>query len=160
MPVRPPTARSLSQLTQSGGPLHKQQLRIGRLRSTSEMAWLIVSASARRIPASGWVFEGLEPSDSCFDPWINLPASAIKRTVFVFGSSILRRNNEDSSSILRRNSKDSSSCCDLAMPCMRLSSKGWASHAELSDCTKDRRPERRTAEGCVKQGRRSILSGP
>src|ERR1017187_10777119 len=92
----------------------------------------------------------LSRSDRCFDPWINFPASAIKRTVFVFSSSILRRNNEDSSSILRRNSKDSSSCCDLAMPCMLLSSKGWASHAELSDCTKDRRPERGTAEGCVK----------
>jgi len=68
----------------------------------------------------------LRRSDSCFDPWINLPASAIKRTVFLFSSSILCRNNENSSSILRRNSKDSSSCCDLAMPCMLLSSKGWA----------------------------------
>jgi hypothetical protein len=92
----------------------------------------------------------LRRSDSCFDPWINLPASAIKRTVFLFSSSTLCRNNEDSSSILCCDSKDSSSCCDLAMPCVLVSSKRWPSDAELSDCTKDRRPERGTAEGCVK----------
>ncbi|MFZ0864410.1 MAG: hypothetical protein WAN18_27360, partial [Candidatus Sulfotelmatobacter sp.] len=67
----------------------------------------------------------LSRSDSCFDPWINLPASAIKRTVFLFSSSILRRKNEYSSSILRRNNDDSSSCCDLGMTCVLLSSIGW-----------------------------------
>jgi hypothetical protein len=73
----------------------------------------------------------LRRSDSCFDPWINFPASAIKRTVFVFSSSILRRNNEDSSSILRRNMEDSSSCCELAMPCILLRSIWVASDAEF-----------------------------
>src|ERR1700730_1779555 len=107
----------------------------------------VIGAAFRCVLGSS---KDLRRSDSCFDPWIKLPASAIKRTVFLFSSSILCRNNEDSSSILRRNSKDSSSCCDLAMPCVLLSSKGWASDAELSDCTKDRRPERGTAEGCVK----------
>jgi len=38
------------------------------------------------------------------------------------GSSIWRRNNEDSSSILRRNNEDSSSYCDLGMPRVILGS--------------------------------------
>src|SRR5438094_3059147 len=42
-------------------------------------------------------------ADSCFDSWINSPASTIKRAVFLFSSSTLRRNKADSSS-----------CCDLA----------------------------------------------
>jgi|SRR6476646_9128011 len=46
--------------------------------------------------------------DSCSDAWISFPASAIKRTVFLFSSSILCCNNEDSSSILRCNDEDSS----------------------------------------------------
>src|SRR5947207_4205615 len=41
-------------------------------------------------------------ADSCFDSWINSPASTIKRAVFLFSSSTLRRNKADSSS-----------CCDL-----------------------------------------------
>ena len=54
--------------------------------------------------------------DSCVDAWINFPASAIKRTLFLSNSSMLRRNREDSSSILRSNREDSSPCCDLEMP--------------------------------------------
>src|SRR5438552_8495543 len=42
-------------------------------------------------------------ADSCFDSWINSPASTIKRAVFLFSSSTWRRNKADSSS-----------CCDLA----------------------------------------------
>ena len=42
-------------------------------------------------------------ADSCFDSWINFPASTIKRAVFLFSSSTLHRNKADSSS-----------CCDLA----------------------------------------------
>ena len=67
-----------------------------------------------------------------------------------FSSSTLRRNNEDFSSILRRNSEDSSSTCELVMPCVLLSSIGWSPMSELSDCTRDRGPERGAAEGCVK----------
>jgi len=88
--------------------------------------------------------------DSCSDAWISFPASAIKRTVFLFSSSILRRNNEVSSSILRCINEDSSSCCDLLMPCVLLSSIGCP-RCELSDCTRDRRPERGHGGGCVKR---------
>src|SRR5580765_8832371 len=63
----------------------------------------------------------LSVSDSCFDPWIIFPASTIKRTVFLFSSSILHFNNEDSSSILRRNNEDCSSSWDLGVLCMLLS---------------------------------------
>src|SRR5207253_11043951 len=35
-------------------------------------------------------------ADSCFDSWINFPASTIKRAVFLFSSSTLRRNKADS----------------------------------------------------------------
>ena len=37
-------------------------------------------------------------------------------------------------------SEDSSSTCELAMPCVLLSGIGLVSDAELSDCTRDRRP--------------------
>ena len=52
---------------------------------------------------AGGSSKDLSRSDSCFDPWINFPASAIKRTVFLFSFSILHCDNEESSSILRRN---------------------------------------------------------
>lgn len=56
----------------------------------------------------------LSRSDSCSDPCINLPTSAIKRTVFLFSSSILRRNDEDASS-----------GCGLGITGMLLSSVEW-----------------------------------
>jgi hypothetical protein len=55
---------------------------------------------------------------SCFDSWINFSASAIKRTVFQFSSTILYRNKADSSSL-----------CDLGTTCVLLSSKRVASDA-------------------------------
>jgi hypothetical protein len=61
----------------------------------------------------------LSRSDNCSDPWINFPASAIKRTVFLFSSSILRRNSEDSSSDC---GEDRSSSCDPGITWMLLSS--------------------------------------
>src|SRR5579864_5707508 len=64
----------------------------------------------------------LSVSDSCFDPWINFPASTIKRTVFLFSSSILHCNKDDSCSVLRRNNEDCSSSGDLGVLCMLLSS--------------------------------------
>ena len=49
---------------------------------------------------------------SCLDSWISFSASAIKRTVFQFSSTILHRNKADSSSH-----------CDLGTTCVLLSSK-------------------------------------
>jgi hypothetical protein len=57
-------------------------------------------------------------ADSCFDSWINFSASAIKRTVFQFSSTILHRNKADSPSR-----------CDLGTTCALLSSKRAASDA-------------------------------
>jgi hypothetical protein len=53
-------------------------------------------------------------ADSCFDSWINFSASAIKRMVFQFSSTILHRNKVDSSS-----------CCYLGTTCVLLSSMEW-----------------------------------
>src|SRR5260370_11479648 len=69
-------------------------------------------------------------SDSCVDSWINFSASAIKRAVFLFSSSTLHRSNADSSA-----------CCGLGITCALLSSMNGL-RCELSDCTRDRRPER------------------
>jgi len=91
----------------------------------------------------------LSVSDSCFDPWINFPASTIKRTVFLFSSSILHCNNEDSSSILRRNNEDCSSSWDLGVLCMLLSSIGWPPMRNYQ-MHKRPTPTTGTAEVCVK----------
>jgi len=58
-------------------------------------------------------------SDSCFDSWINLSVSEIRRTIFLFRSSILPCNKAESSS----------SCFDLEMTCVLVSSIRAPSYA-------------------------------
>jgi hypothetical protein len=58
-------------------------------------------------------------SDSCFDSWINLSVSEIRRTIFLFSSSILPCNKAESSS----------SCFDLEMTCVLVSSNRAPSYA-------------------------------
>jgi hypothetical protein len=107
------------------------------LAETSTNSYLTTAAARQRLPIVDAVMgttcrfvlvssKDLSRSESCFEPWINFPASAIKRTVFLFNSSILLRKNEESSSTFRCNNEDSSSCCDLAMTCLPLISIGVA----------------------------------
>src|SRR5579864_8432726 len=92
----------------------------------------------------------LSVSDSCFDPWINFPASTIKRTVFLFSSSILHCNKDDSCSVLRRNNEDCSSSCDLlGVLCMLLSSIRVASMRNYQ-IAQETDAQNGAAEGCVK----------
>src|SRR2546426_4458961 len=77
-------------------------------------------------------------ADSCFDSWINFPASTIKRAVFLFSSSTLRRNKADSSS-----------CCDLAITPVLLSSIDWPP-MRIIRLHKRPTPKGTTAEGCVR----------
>src|SRR5213596_2247017 len=77
-------------------------------------------------------------ADSCFDSWINFPASTIKRAVFLFSSSTLRRNKADSSSR-----------CDLAITPVLLSSIDWPP-MRIIRLHKRPTPEGGTTEGCVK----------
>ena len=58
-------------------------------------------------------------SDSCFDSWINFSVSEINRTIFLFSSSILPRNEAESSS----------SCFDMGMTCVLVSSNRAPSDA-------------------------------
>src|SRR5437762_10555175 len=77
-------------------------------------------------------------ADSCFDSWINFPASTINRAVFLFSSSTLRRNKADSSSR-----------CDLAITPVLLSSIAHSDRIQNHQIAQ-KTDAGRTTEGCVR----------